>query len=97
MSARSAGVLGAITNLKIKAKVLLGFAAVLALLGGVGAISVNGLNTTYEAFQNYSRTSRNTVSVAVVDRDLLLMRRNVLAYVMSGDEALAKRVRDGAE
>src|SRR5262249_22525350 len=38
----------------------------------------------------------NAVTIAVIDRDLLMMRRNVLAFTMTGDEATAKRVRDGA-
>jgi methyl-accepting chemotaxis protein len=89
-------VFAAITNLKIKSKVLLGFVAVLALVGVVGATSVSGFNQTLTAFEIFARTSDNGLRTTTLDRDLLLMRRNVLAYTMSGDEAVAARVRDGA-
>jgi methyl-accepting chemotaxis protein len=96
IAVRPHGIFAAANNLKIKTKVLLGFAVVLALVGVVGGVSVTGFESTQESFDSYTRTSDNTVRIAVVDRDLLLMRRNVLAYTISGDEAVAKRVRDGA-
>ncbi len=89
-------VVTAVTQLKIRTKVLLGFIAVLALLAVVGAIAITGFNATLSSFENYARTSNNSVRIAVLDRDLLLMRRNVLAYTLSGDDAIAQRVRDGA-
>jgi methyl-accepting chemotaxis protein len=91
----SSGILAVVTHLKIKTKVLLGFAVVLVLLGALAATNISGLGSIDGSFGQYQRTATNAAAVVVLDRDLMLMRRNVLAY-SKGDASTAQRVRDGA-
>jgi methyl-accepting chemotaxis protein len=80
-------------NLKIGAKIGIGFAAVLALLLVVGAVNLWGLRATSDAFRVYVTIARNTERVAEVDRAIVEMRRDVLAFAGSGDAETAARVR----
>jgi len=92
---KSAGAFAVFSNMKIKTKVLAGFLAVLALLAVVGGISFMGFTSVSESFGGYRHTSHNAVEVVVLDRNLIGVRRNVLAFAMSEDPEMAKRVRDG--
>jgi methyl-accepting chemotaxis protein len=84
---------GLFANLKINAKLGLGFAIVLALLIAVGATAGWGLRSAGHGFDEYTRFSRRTVALVVADRDIVDMRSNVLLYVQAGDEKAAARVR----
>lgn len=81
-----------LANLKVKTKIALGFAAVLALLLLVGGAGISGLKSSRDGFDNYAAISQNTVRVAVVDRDLTAMQRSMLAFSMTSDEQNATRI-----
>jgi methyl-accepting chemotaxis protein len=88
--------MNSLANLKIGTKIGLGFAAVLALLLIVCGVSISGLHSAADSFENYARIGDNAQQVAIIDRDVVEMRRNVLAYVASGDDKTAARVREVA-
>jgi len=74
-------------NLRVRMKIRLGFLAVLALLLGVGGTSIWRLGSISDGFDRYAQVSRNTLRVALVERDTVDLRRDMLGYLMTGDEA----------
>jgi methyl-accepting chemotaxis protein len=76
-------------NLKVRTKVGLGFAAILILLVVVGGDSTIGLNAAGNGFATFASISQNTVRAALIERDVVALRRGLLAFVRSGDEAIA--------
>jgi len=83
--------LGNLANLRVRTKIGLGFAVVLALLLFVGGAGVWGLMSARDGFDSFSKISQNTVRVAVADRNITGLRREVLAYAMTGDEAVVEQ------
>ncbi len=77
-------------NLKIKTKILLGFASVLAILAAVGVqgyVLLNGVSNQFDAYAQRV----NVVSVASdVDREFTDVRRLVREYTAGGREDVAK-------
>ena len=77
-------------NLKIKTKILLGFASVLAILAAVGVqgyVLLNGVSNQFDAYAQRV----NVVSVASdVDREFTDVRRLVRDYTAGGREDVAK-------
>ncbi len=96
MSSRmqSNGIFAVFTNLKVKIKVMLGFAAVLALLVVVTVVSISGLSTLNRNFDSYARVSSNALSITNVDREFVGMRRNSYVFLATGEEREAARFRD---
>src|ERR1700733_3848726 len=83
----------ALANLKIGTKLGLGFAAVLALLVAVAAISLWGLESGRRDFEIYTGYAKRTVGLAVADRDLENLWRNAENYLQTGDATAAATVR----
>ncbi|HEX9463059.1 MAG TPA: HAMP domain-containing methyl-accepting chemotaxis protein [Alphaproteobacteria bacterium] len=98
MSTKSgaAGFFSILGHMTIKAKVFAGFVAVLALLGLVGAVGALGFRAVSASLTEYEHTTKNAVGVTLLDRNLIGVRRFVLAYTVSGDPSVAARVREGA-
>ncbi len=85
------------TDLNIRTKIGLGFAAVLTLLVVVGATGLIGLGSASTGFSAYVRTSQNMVQAALAERDIVAMRRLMRAYTLKGDEKVASDFRKLAE
>jgi methyl-accepting chemotaxis protein len=83
-------------NIKVGTRINLGFASVLALLLLVAGLGFFGLRSASDAFERYATIAHNTERVATIERDVVEMRRNLLAYVASGDDRIAAKVRDMA-
>ena len=94
--ARVAGLLSVFGHMSIRAKVLAGFIAVLALLGVVGGVGVVGFRSVTGSMAEYEHTTKNAVGVTLLDRNLIGVRRFMLAFTIGGDPAIAARVREGA-
>jgi methyl-accepting chemotaxis protein len=88
------GLFAVLTNLKVKVKVMLGFAAVLALLVIVSAVAVSGLSSLHRSFESYSAVALNAVSITMVDREFNAMRRNAIVFLESGTERNAVAFRE---
>ncbi len=83
-----------LANRKVRTKINLGFAVILLLLLVVAGTSLWGLMSAGEGFDRFAQVSQNTLSVALDDRDIVALRRDMLAYVMSGAETDAARFRE---
>ena len=81
-------------SLRVKVRIGLGLAAVLLLLLFVGGAGISGMMSSGEGFDAFAALSQNTVRVAVADRNITSMRRNTLAYVLSGADKDAARFRE---
>lgn len=86
--------LRSLANLRINTKLGLGFAIVLGLLLALAAIGLSSLRSASHDFETYAGYSQRTVDLAVADRDIVGMRRNVQIYVQTGDEKAAARARE---
>ncbi|MGE5539128.1 MAG: methyl-accepting chemotaxis protein [Gemmatimonas sp.] len=86
------------SNMKIRKKVLAGFAAVLLLLVTLGGIAFTTLLSIGGTFNSYAAISDAALQVAVIERNVVGLRRNVLVFTTSGDSAAVARVKElGAE
>jgi len=82
-------------RVSVRTRIYAGFAVVLALLLAVGAIGVGGISHALKTFDTYSNSASHEIRILGIDRDVGNMRRNVLAFGTSGDQAVLTKVRDG--
>jgi len=71
-------------QMKMRTKITLGFASVLALLAVVGAVSVIYMQQAATGFTQYRGWARDTNLVAELDESLLMARMNVKDYLIRG-------------
>jgi methyl-accepting chemotaxis protein len=94
MSTRSISVgrgLGAaLGSLKVKTKVLLGFAVILALLAVVSAISFFGFSSISSQFGHYTAAVTVVADASGIERDLTELRRDIDNYVGTRNAAAAE-------
>ena len=84
------------SNIKIAAKVFLGFGIVLALLvglAGTGSVSLIDTKGTFDSFQDLSD---ETTVIGRVQANMLSTRISVKDFLLSGDANAAKKVRERA-
>jgi methyl-accepting chemotaxis protein len=79
-------------NLKVKTKILLGFALVLTLFATVSAMSYRSLVKIGEAFDGYSRAADIVSTVLGADVAFSELRRHAREFAVTGDEAEATAV-----
>jgi methyl-accepting chemotaxis protein len=82
------------SRLRIGTRVYAGFGLILLLtaaLGGLGVITLKELGRT---FHEYETISDNAVRAAQIDRNFVGLRRNVVRYTATGEEAALKRARE---
>jgi len=73
-----------IASLKIKAKVIAGFASVLIILAIVSVMAVRNFSTTKDQVEAYSQRVKVVAIARQLDRDSLDLRRFVREYVLTG-------------
>ncbi|PWC34295.1 methyl-accepting chemotaxis protein [Azospirillum sp. TSO35-2] len=78
---------------KVGTRIQVGFLLILALLGLVAALGVRSLSTVEVGFTRYAAVSDNSLQVADIDSAVADMRRNVVNYSFSGNNALIETVR----
>jgi methyl-accepting chemotaxis protein len=82
------GLFGFFTNRKINAKIMIGFAVVLALLAVLSAISYRGFGNVSMGFETFRQRVTVVGIVRDIDREFVALRRFVREFAVSGDEAL---------
>ncbi|PWC97798.1 methyl-accepting chemotaxis protein, partial [Azospirillum sp. TSO5] len=73
---------------KVGTRIQVGFLLILALLALVAALGVRSLSTVEDGFTKYASVSDNSLRVSDVDGSVSDMRRNVVNYSFSGNNAL---------
>ncbi|WP_368744662.1 methyl-accepting chemotaxis protein [Desertibaculum subflavum] len=81
-------------DLPIRARIVTGFAAVLALLAVAGVVAVTGFGSVNRSVGQYERVVDNTARVQRVERNVVQLNRYVLDFMGSGQEAVLKGARD---
>jgi CHASE3 domain sensor protein len=87
MSSKSAtgGLRAAVNNLKVKTKILLGFAVVLALMAVMSAVSFFGFNKIDGQFGHYAAAVRVVLDSSDIELDLVRLRRVIDIFVGTRD------------
>jgi len=85
---------GVLAKLKVGTRIWVGFAAVLILLFLIVGFGVYGLSISEGGFRNYADVSENALKVVYVERDVAEMRRNVLVFAATGNDAAEKRAQE---
>jgi methyl-accepting chemotaxis protein len=88
-----AGSMSGLGNLKIKSKVMLGFAATISIVAVISGISIYNFDTIYGSFDQYSVTSRNSSRMTSIDRDITDLRRAAISFVYTQDKVAVDQVR----
>ncbi len=73
---------------KVGTRIQVGFLLILALLALVAALGVRSLSTVEGGFTRYATISDNSLRISDVDGSVSDMRRNVVNYSFSGNNAL---------
>ncbi len=77
---------------KIGARIFAGFGLILVLLGGLVWLGYDGLEKAQDGLKDYARISNNTIFVVGIARTAEQLRRQVVNYSATGDEATLKLV-----
>jgi len=78
----------------IGVRVYFGFLCVLALLGVVAFVGIQGLTAGTATLNTYARVSENALLVQKVERNFTEMRRNADNFINTGDQSFLKRYRE---
>ena len=89
-SAKIGGLRTFFANMKVKTKVLLGFAMVLLLLATVAGVSYFGFNGISGQFGQYSDAVTIASDSGGIERDLVKLRRDIDNYVGTRNAQAAK-------
>jgi methyl-accepting chemotaxis protein len=81
----------------IRGNILLGFAAILFVLGSVAAIGTAQFLRTGKIVNDFADRHAEVVAIAKIERNLLSMRQNVTNFAYSGDSAMAAAARADME
>ena len=93
----SAGLFGFFTNRRINTKIMIGFAAVLALTAILAVMSYRGFGKVSEGFGAFNQRVKVVGIVRDVDRGFVAFRRFAREFAISGDEALIAEARKRQE
>ena len=77
---------------KIGTRIFAGFGLILVLLGGLVWLGYDGLEKAQSGLKDYARISNNTIFVVGIARTAEQLRRHVVNYSATGDEATFKLV-----
>ncbi len=91
--APSGGLFGFFTNRRINTKIMIGFAAVLALTAILAAMSYRGFGKVSEGFESFNQRVKVVSMVRDVDRGFVAFRGGVREFALSGDESLIAEAR----
>ncbi len=92
-SGTSSGLFGFFTNRRINTKIMIGFAAVLALTAVLSAMSYQGFGKVSEGFEAFNQRVKVVGIAREVDRGFVSFRRFVREFSLSGDESLIAEAR----
>jgi len=78
---------------KVGTRIHFGFLLILALLGLVAVFGVRALSSVESGFLSYATISNNSLHVSELDGNVSDMRRNVVNYSFSGNNAVIEPIR----
>jgi methyl-accepting chemotaxis protein len=81
-----------LTNLKIRAKIFLGFGVLIAILVAVSATSGISFSTVAARFHDYEALGNLATTTQRIERDLVELDQHVAAYATTGDAAQHDKV-----
>ena len=76
----------AMGQFKVGTRIYTGFLIVLALLGALAYVALNGFGAASDGFSGFAAISDNTARNLSLDRDFVGLRRNMLAFATSGKD-----------
>ncbi|HYH22398.1 MAG TPA: HAMP domain-containing protein, partial [Azospirillum sp.] len=79
---------------KVATRISAGFLSVLLLLVALAVLGVRAMGSAEHGLGDYSAIARNTQQVSDITGAVADMRRNVIVYSNTGDDAAQKRVRE---
>ncbi|HYH37130.1 MAG TPA: methyl-accepting chemotaxis protein [Azospirillum sp.] len=82
------------SRFRVGTRVYFGFLVILALLGALVAVGYRSLGSAEGGFDRYAAIADNSARVLEIAVDVGQMRRNVVAYSLSGDPAAAQQVQE---
>ena len=77
-------------SMKMRTKIILGFASVLVLLAVVGVVSIIFLQQATDGFTQYRAWARDSNLIAEQNESLLMARMNVKDFLIRGTEQEAQ-------
>ncbi|CAA7625996.1 Methyl-accepting chemotaxis protein [Magnetospirillum sp. LM-5] len=86
--------MGRAGNISVKARIWGGFAIVLAALVVVALLGVFSLSRSTNSFARFETISSNVARMMTIERNFVGMRRNVTAYVYTGDPKAQERAKE---
>src|SRR5262245_50132447 len=87
----------AFNNLKVNAKIMLGFAVVLAIMVVVGVTAYRGITHVGDNFEGYAQRVGVVDAVSDIDREFLSYRRLVREASSEDDAEAAKKTHEAEE
>lgn len=81
-------------KMKMRTKIMLGFASVLVLLAVVGVVAVSFLQQATNGFTEYRNWARNSNLVADLQENMLMARMQVKDFIISGDQLEERQFRE---
>ena len=89
------GIRATFDNLKILAKISIGFGLVLVILGVVGGIASDALSRIGDNFGAFRQLTGEVEVAADIDREFMDVRRNAREFALTGDKAREAATADG--
>jgi methyl-accepting chemotaxis protein len=80
-------------RISVKTRIYVGFIVVLTLLVVVGGISVRGMRSAVSIFDTYANRASDAFLLQSIDANVGTLRRVVVSYAYSGDDASLKEAR----
>ena len=90
---KAAGMFGFLGNLKVKSKIMLGFACVLALLAAMGGLSYWSLGNVAGDFATYEQRVLVGEISAEIDTETVKLRKEVREFAVTGKPEKAEAAR----
>jgi methyl-accepting chemotaxis protein len=81
------GVSELFSKLSVRTRIYCGFGMVLLLLALIAGSAVHGLRGGQVRFGSYALAAESTKHVMAIDRDVVALRRNILAYTKARDDS----------
>ncbi len=79
---------------RVGTRIYIGFGLILLMLAGLATTAYFDFESTLGKIGEYIRVNKNATLITSVERNVVGVRRNVLAYIVNGDEKSLKRVHE---
>ena len=83
---------GFFSSLKIGARIIGGFSAVLILMAALSVAAIYGIHVLENNFDNYSHVSKQTINGALMDGNVNDIRQSVEQFLKTGEKATVDKI-----